>query len=137
MATKKNTLGSLELLQLIAGIALFLVGLLAVVNYNSSGRELGRAVTQFFGGKSDALDLVFGILLLISGVFVTTAMVLPLDRKLLMLATLIAFLVWAIRIVLVYFAADIFEPNFLVWVAPLSIDLIVLMVLWVVCRKYF
>ena len=136
MAKKKMTLGSFELLQLITGIALFLVGLLAIVNYNSSGKELMRSMAKTLGGKSDALDLVFGIMLLVSGVFVAGAIVAPFDKKLLMFATLIAVVVWAVRIVLVYFAGDIFEPDFLVWVAPLSIDLIVLMALWIVFRKY-
>ena len=136
MAKKKVAYGSMELLQLITGIALFLVGLLAIINYNSKGAEVQRFLTQTFGGKSDAVDLVFGILLLVSGVFVTTAIVAPVDKKVLMLATFVAFAVWVVRIVLVYFVADIAEPDFLTWVAPLSIDLIVLMALWMIFRKY-
>ena len=136
MAKKKISFGSLSVLQLFVGVALFLIGLLAVVNYNSSGRELQRNLSELFGGKSDVLDLVFGILLIISGVFVTGAIVLPLEKRLLFLATFIAFVVWAVRIILVYIVDDIFEPDFLVWATPLSVDLIVLMALWMVNRKY-
>ena len=136
MVKKKASFGSISVLQLVVGVALFLVGLVAIINYNTSGRELQRNLTQLFGGKSDALDLVFGILLLVSGVFVAGAIVLPFDNKLLFLATLIAFIVWAVRIVFVYFTNDVFEPDFLVWATPLSIDLIVLMALWMVNRKY-
>jgi hypothetical protein len=136
MAKKKATFGSISVLQLVVGLALFLVGLVAIINFNSTGRELQRNLTQVFGGKSDALDLVFGILLLVSGVLVAGAIVLPLDNKLLFLATLIAFVVWTVRIVFVYFTNDVFEPDFLIWATPLSIDLVVLMALWMVNRKY-
>ena len=136
MAKKKASFGSITVLQLVVGVALFLIGLVAIINYNSTGSEGLRNATQLFGGKSDALDLVFGILLLVSGVFVAGAIVLPLENKLLFLATLVAFAVWAVRIVLTYFTNDVLEPDFLVWAAPLSIDLIVLMALWMVNRKY-
>ena len=136
MAKKKISFGSLSVMQLFVGVALFFIGLLAVANYNSSGRELQRNLTELFGGKSDVLDLIFGILLIVSGVFVAGAIVLPLEKRLLFLATLIAFVVWAVRIVLVYIVNDIFEPDFLVWATPLSVDLIVLMALWMVNRKY-
>jgi hypothetical protein len=67
---------------------------------------------------------------------VAAALFLPFDRRLLSLMTLIAFVVWAIRIIMVYFVDDIFEPDFVVWVAPLSIDLVVLLSLWLVNRRY-
>ena len=136
MAKTKITFGSLELLQLITGIALLLVGLLAIVNYNSSGREVQRFLAQTFGGRSDALDLILGILLAISGAFVAVTVFLPLERVVLLAATLLALVIWAIRIILVYFASDIFEPDFLNWAVPLAIDLVVLASLWVSCRKY-
>lgn len=136
MAKKKVTLGSATFLQLVVGVSLFFIGLLAIINYNSTGRELQRNLTEMFGGKSDALDLVFGILLMLSGVCVAGALVLPLDNKLLFLMTLIAFIVWGIRIIMVHFVNDIFEPEFVEWAAVFSLDLVVLLSLWVVNRKY-
>jgi hypothetical protein len=136
MAKKKISFGSSGVLQLVVGIALFFIGLLTIINYNSTGREVQRFLTDTFGGKSDVLDLIFGILLLVSGVFVAGALFLPLDNKLLSVMTLIAFVVWAIRIVLIYFVNDIFEPDFVNWIAPFCVDLIVLIALWTVNRKY-
>lgn len=136
MAKKKVSLGTDTILQLVVGVALFFIGLLTIINYNSTGREVQRFLTDTFGGKSDVLDLVFGILLLVSGVFVAGALVLPLENKLLFLMTLIAFVVWAIRIILIYFVNDIFEPDFVNWAAPFCVDLIVLTSLWMVNRKY-
>ena len=136
MAKRKITFGSLELLQFITGLTLFLIGLLAIVSYNSTGREIQRFLNETFGGRSDTLDLILGILIAVSGVLVAVTTVLSLDRSALLIASLVAFVVWAVRIVLVHFAADIGEPDFLKWVVPLAKDLIVLAVLWVVCRKY-
>ena len=126
----------MELLQFITGLALFLIGLFAIVNYNSTGRELARSVNQLFGGKSDTLDLVLGILLAVSGVLVFVTTVVPLEKKALLISCVIALVIWVIRIILVYFTSDIGEPNFLAWAAPLLKDLVVLSALWVVCRKY-
>ena len=136
MAKKNITFGSLELLQCITGIALFLIGLLAIVDYSSTGREVQRFFAETFGGKSDILDLILGILLAVSGVLVTVTIVLPLDRTFLLAAGLISLGVWVLRIILVYFTDDIAEPDFLHWAAPLAKELIVLASLWVVCRKY-
>ena len=126
----------MELLQLITGLALFLIGLLAIVNYNTTGREVQRFLSQTFGGESDALDLVLGILLAVSGVLVAVTTVMPLERKALLISAIVALVIWVVRIVLVYFAGDIAEPDFLTWFAPLVKDLVVLSALWIVCRKY-
>ena len=136
MAKKKISFGSLELLQFITGLALFLVGLFAILNYNSTGRELARSINQAFGGKSDALDLILGILLAVSGVLVAATTVAPLEKKALLIAVVVALVIWVVRIILVYFTSDIGEPDFLAWITPLAKDLVVLSVLWVLCRKY-
>ena len=136
MAKKKIAVGSATFLQLVVGVSLFFIGLLAIINFNSDVQQFQRNITQMFGGKSDALDLVFGILLMVSGICVAAALVLPLENKLLFLMTLVAFIVWGIRIIMVFFVDDIFEPDFLVWATPLSVDLVVLFALWVVNRKY-
>jgi hypothetical protein len=136
MAKKKITFGSLELLQFITGVALFLIGLLAIVNYNSTGRQFQRFVTEITGGKSDTVDLILGIILAVSGVLVTVTTVVTLDRTALLIAAIVSLVVWGVRIILVYFAGDVAEPNFLVWAVPLAKDLIILAALWIVCRRY-
>ena len=136
MAKKKITFGSLELLQLITGLAIFLIGLLAIINYNSSSREVQRFFSETFGGKSDTLDLILGFLLAISGAMVALTIVLPLDRTVLLMSVVVALVIWVLRTVLVYFTDKAFEPDFLNWAVPFAKDLIVLAALWVVCRKY-
>lgn len=136
MAKNKITFGSVELLQVITGVALFLIGLLAIVDYGSTGREIQRFLAETFGGKSDTLDLILGVLLAVSGVLLTVTVVLPLDRTFLLLAALISLAIWVLRIILIYFADDIAEPDFLHWAVPLSKELVVLAVLWVVSRRY-
>jgi len=136
MAKKKITFGTLELLQCVTGIALFLIGLLAIVDYSSTGREVQRFLAETFGGKSDVLDLILGVLLAVSGVLLTVTVVLPLDRTFLLLAALVSLGIWVLRIILIYFTDDIADPDFLHWAVPLSKELVVLAALWVVSRRY-
>ena len=136
MAKSKAEFGSGALLQIATGLALFFVGLLGIVNYNSTLNEVGRALSKTFGGKSDALDLVFAILLMVSGALITAALFLSVDKKVLMIASFVVFVIWIIRIIMVYFANDIFEPDFLVWITPLLVDLVILASIWTITRKY-
>jgi len=41
-----------------------------------------------------------------------------------------------VRIIIILFARDIFEPTFLIWLNRLCADLIVLTALWLINRKY-
>jgi len=136
MAKIKITFGTLELLQFITGVALFLIGLVAIVDYSSTAGEIQRFFAETFGGRSGTLDLVLGILLAVAGVLLAVTTLLPLDRSFLLLASFVAFGVWVLRIILVYFADNLAEPDFLHWAVPLSKELIVLVVLWLMCRKY-
>jgi hypothetical protein len=136
MAKVKISFGALELLQFITGIALFLMGLVAIIDYSSTGSEIQRFFAETFGGRSGTLDLILGILLAVSGVLLTVTIFLPLDRTFLLLASFISLGVWILRIILVYFADNFVEPDFLHWAVPFSKELIVLVVLWLNCRKY-
>ncbi|MBT3273121.1 MAG: hypothetical protein HN368_08215 [Spirochaetales bacterium] len=136
MAKSKASLGSGALLQLATGLALFFNGLFGITVYNSKWNEVVRTLSRTFGGKSDTLDLIFSILLMASGALIAAALFLSVDTKILFLSTIVVFIIWAIRIVMVYIVDDIFEPDFLVWVTPLCIDLVVLASIWTITRKY-
>jgi ABC-type nickel/cobalt efflux system permease component RcnA len=45
-------------------------------------------------------------------------------------------ILWAVLIVVNFFARGFFEPNFLVWLSRLAADLIVLLAFWLINRKY-
>lgn len=136
MAKSKANLGSGALLQLATGLALFFMGLLEVTVYNSKVNEFMRDVSRRLGGKSDTLDLVFSILLMASGAIIAAALFLSVDRKILFVSTIAVLIIWIIRVIMVYFVSDIFEPDFLVWAAPLTVDLVILASIWTIARKY-
>jgi len=75
------------------------------------------------------VELLAGIIIL-AGVFTRVR------SGLLYAATLVIAILWAVQIVVSFFAYDIFEPDFWLWLNRLAMDLIVLLALWLVNRKY-
>jgi hypothetical protein len=112
--------------------ALFLLGLVGIVFYNSDLSRFGRAVTQALGGRSDALTLIIAILTLIAGVLLA----LDLFYKVSVSGPigLGVFIFWALRIVYVHFSSNVFEPDFLVWLQMLSPDVVILAAIWMAYR---
>ena len=73
---------------------------------------------------------------LAGGVIVLFGLFASMRSGLLSAVTLVIAILWAVLIVVNLFARDIFEPNFLVWLNRLAADLIVLLALWLINRKY-
>ncbi len=112
--------------------ALFLLGLVGIVNYNSDLARFGRAVTQFFGGHNDVLGLVISILTLIAGVLLALDLFFRVSAS--GVIGLVVFIFWALRIIYVYFTRDIGQPDFLVWLWTLSPDVVILAAIWMAYR---
>jgi len=73
---------------------------------------------------------------MVAGVLILAALFVPVKTRWLYWTTLVVAIVWAVRIVLFLFAGDIFEPTFLVWLNRLAADLVLLLALWMINRKY-
>jgi len=112
--------------------ALFLLGLVGIVNYNTDLARLGRAVAQAFGGRNDVLGLIISILTLIAGVLLALDLFFKVSAS--GAIGLGVFIFWALRILYVYFVRNIFEPDFLVWLQVLSPDVVILAAIWMAYR---
>ena len=112
--------------------ALFLLGLVGIVNYNSDLARLGRAVAQAFGSKGDVLGLIISILTLIAGVLLALDLFFKISAS--GAIGLGVFIFWALRILYVYFVHDIGQPDFLVWLQTLSPDVVILAAIWMAYR---
>jgi len=112
--------------------ALFLVGLVGIVNYNSDLARLGRSIAQAFGGHNDVLGLIISILTLIAGVLLALDLFFKVSAS--GAIGLGVFIFWVLRILYVYFRKDIFEPDFLVWLQVISPDIVILAAIWMAYR---
>jgi uncharacterized membrane protein YphA (DoxX/SURF4 family) len=123
-------------LQIVVAAYLITLGLLGIIHWESGGAQFARSLTRAFGGSSNPLNLIVAIVELAAGVIVLLGLFTSVRSGLLAAATLVIAILWVIQIIIVFFAPDIFEPEFLVWLNRLAADLIVLLALWLINRKY-
>ena len=135
MAKNKSSVDSLLILQFSVALYFLFLGLSGIVHYNSDAQQFGRSVVDAFGGQNDVVGIVIAVLLLISGVVLVLGPFLKGMESLLKFATLVIAVIWAVRIVILFFVNDIFEPDFLTWIQFLLLDLTILVVAWVVHRR--
>jgi len=113
--------------------ALFLLGLVGIVYYNSDLARLGRGVARALGGRDDTLDLIIAILVLIAGVLLALDLFFKLPSS--GVIALVIFILWAARLVYEWFIrAEVFQPTFLAWLQALSPEVVILAALWMVYR---
>lgn len=136
MARKSAGLETGVVLQIVVGVFLVTLGLIGIVDWDSNLAQVGRGLNRAFGRPNDPVNLVVAIAEVAAGVIVFAGVFWGLRSRLLYAATLVIAVLWAVRLVLAFLARDIFEPDFLVWLNRLAADLIVLLALWLVNRKY-
>jgi hypothetical protein len=123
-------------LQLVVALFLITLGIVGIINYNSDLNQFTRAVAKAFGGRDNVLNMVIAITELVSGIIIGGALFVSSSKNLLFLASFIVLALWIIRILYFFFLNNIFEPDFLIWLNRLSLDLVVGASLWIVSRRY-
>jgi len=130
--TTKITRSSPVFLQVSTAAALFLLGLLGIVSYNSDMARFGRSIVQMLGGHNDVLGLIISILTMIAGLLLALDLVIQTDAA--HAVGIGVFVFWALRILYVYFRKDIFQPDALVWLQAISPDVVILAAIWMAAR---
>ena len=139
MAKKKTVFDvgtTLLVLQIVVAAFLITLGLVGLIHWNSDPSRFGRGLTRAFSGTNNPFSLIVAIVELVAGLIVLAGAFARVRGRLLFAATLVIAILWAVQIVISFFARDIFEPDFLVWANRLTADLIVLLALWLINRKY-
>jgi uncharacterized membrane protein YphA (DoxX/SURF4 family) len=139
MANKKAAFdadATLLVLQIVVAAYLITLGLVGLIQWDSGAAQLGRGLNRVFGGSNNPVSLIVPIVELAAGVIVLAGVFVQVRGRLLFAATLVIAILWLFQIIVSFFARDIFEPNFWVWLNGLAADLIVLLALWLVNRKY-
>jgi len=127
---------TLFVLQIVVAAFLITLGLVGLVHWNSDLAQLGRGINRVFGRANNPLNLIAAIAERVAGLIVLAGVFFSVKSRLLYAATLVIAILWAVRIVAGFFARNVFEPDFLIWLHRLTADLIILLALWLVNRKY-
>ncbi len=127
---------TLFVLQIVVAVFLITLGLIGIIHYDSDLSRLGRDLNRVFGRANDPFNVIVAVVELVAGILVLAALFVPVKTRWLYVTTLVIAIVWAVRIVLFLFVYRIFEPTFLVWLNQLAADLVMLLALWLINRKY-
>jgi uncharacterized membrane protein YphA (DoxX/SURF4 family) len=136
MARSRSSVDLITVLQIVVAAFLITLGLMAMIHYNSDPARLGRGMNRLFGRSSDPLNLVVAIVEIVAGVIVFAGVFFAVQSRLLYGATLVIAILWIIQIILSFFASNFAEPDLIIWINRLAADLIVLLALWLINRKY-
>lgn len=130
---RTNAIGSLVILQLALGCFFLIMGLEEVLYHNSTVGQFVSGLGKVFGDTKYPLEMTIAIIEIIVGVVVILSLFVQFPKGLFNLAILIVFVLWAVKIVYVHFITkEVFTPSWLTWLKGFSLDLIVLLSVWLV-----
>ena len=136
MARSRSSVDLITILQIVVAAFLITLGLMAIIHYNSDPARLGRGMNRLFGRANEPLNLIVAIVEIAAGGIVFIGVFLAVQSRLLYGATLVIAILWIIQIILSFFASNFAEPDLIIWINRLAADLIVLLALWLINRKY-
>lgn len=123
---------SLFWMQLAIGVFFITLGVAGLAEYNTALNQLARA----FGGGSEFLEILIAVLELASGIVLVVALFTPISSRALFVACVVILVLWGLWIVYVHIVDNLAEPNFLVWLNRLSLDVIPGIGVWMIASRY-
>jgi hypothetical protein len=136
MAKRKSSFDTFTVMQVLVAVFLITLGLIGIINWNSNLSQFGRSLNRLFGRANDPFNMMVAILELVAGGIVGVGIFVALKSKLLYWLTLVIAILWAVEIIIGFFAQGAFEPDFVFWLNRFAADLIVLAALWLINRRY-
>lgn len=137
MAKKVVKFDTIGITQIIVAVFLFTLGLVGIMHWNSDLSQFTRGVNRLFGGRSNPFNLVVAIIEMAAGVVVAGALFVTVKNRLIYTLTLIVAILWVIEILITFFFNDTaFKPDFVTWLNQLLANVIILIALWLVNRRY-
>jgi len=136
LAKRSVSFDAITVMQIVVAVFLFTLGLIGLVDWNSSLAQFGRSVNRFFGRADNPLNLIVAVVEMAAGVIVFIALFITVANRLIYVLTLIIAILWVVEIIVAFFGQDPFKPDFLVWLNRFAADVIILLSLWLINRKY-
>ena len=136
MAKRTISFDAVTVLQIVVAVFLFTLGLIGVTEWNSNHAQFGRSLGHLFGRADNPLNLIVAVVEMAAGVIVFIALFITVTNRLIYVLTLIIAILWVVEIIVSFFGQDPFKPDFLVWLNRFAADVIILLSLWLINRKY-
>jgi hypothetical protein len=136
MSRRAVTFDAVSVIQVVVAIFLFTLGLIGIIDWNSNLAQFGRGLNRLFGRANDPFNIIVAIVELAAGVIVFAALFVGVKSRLLYWLTIVIAILWVVEIIIAFFAQGPFEPDFIVWLNRLCADVIILLALWIINRKY-
>ena len=146
MRRQNSGMTSLFFLQLAVAIFFLILGLQGIMYSVSQNSGFAREVARFFNPEYPAvknIELVFGIFSLFSGFLLLLGLFRFGDSRLVTVSSVLIFLFWLIRLVIMRFMTELvvfngnisFQPDFSNWLLNVSMDTIILCSIWTLARR--
>jgi len=136
MTRKTISFDAVSVLQIVVAVFLITLGIIGIVDWNTTASQFGRGLTRIFGGANNPLNIIIAIVELAAGVIIIGALFVMVQSRIIYILTLIIAILWIVEIIIGFFAEGIFQPNFVVWLNRLAADGIILLSLWLINRRY-
>lgn len=124
----------LLVLQLITGLYLIALGISGIAAYTSQLNEFARTISRAFGGSGSIFPLLVAILEVVAGALLLWALFGRVEARVLYVSTMVLAALWVLRVLLFQVFDNLLEPNFIVWLAGITGELIPGLVIWTVGR---
>ena len=126
MTRRSVTFDAMSVMQFVVAVFLITLGLMGIIDWN-------RSMYRYFGRANEAFNIFLGIVELAAGVIVGIALFIRMQGRLVYWVTIIIGIIWIVLIFL-GIAAGPFEPVY--WLNRLAADVIILLAIWMINRKY-
>ena len=136
MARKTVSFDAVTLLQIVVAVFLFTLGLIGIVDWSSNVAEFGRGLNRLFGRPDNPVNLIVAIVELAAGAIIFAALFVTVTSRLIYWLSMIIAILWVAEIIIGFIGQDLFQPDSLIWLNRLAADVIILLALWLINRKY-
>ena len=136
MTKRKVTFDSMIAIQIVVAVFLFTLGIVGIIYWHSNISQYGWGVDRLFGRSNNIFNMFMSVLEIVAGVIMFAVLFVHVKGRLLYWLTLLVAIFWIVEIVLGLFARGHFLHDFFFWINRLCADLIILLVLWLINRRY-
>jgi len=146
MRRQNSGINSLFFLQLAIALFFLILGVQGIISNMSQNSGFAREVARLFNAVNPAVqktELVMGIISLIAGLLLLLGLFRFGDSRLVTFSSVLIFLFWLTRLVMVRFMTELsisngnisFLPDFSTWLLAVSTDVIILCSIWSIARR--
>ena len=134
MARKTDSFSGI-LLQISLGVFFAINGIQGISQYDANASNPFRPLLDAVGRSQSPIDLVIAIVYLVAGVLLVLGLFLRLKRTTHVIFGFVLTGIWFVQILYRHIIYNLGEPSVLVWLSRLSIDIVILAVLWLITNR--